>query len=304
MQQGITLANDRLRVEIEGCGQPGQYAGPRFDWTGFVRQVELLSGGGHTYCVPESLVPGAGTGGIGLCNEFGIDGPPGYYEIESGEKFPKIGIGTLTKLKTGGYSVFESYPIEPVAIDTERGEDWARFRIEAPEVNGYAYEYEKKLSLSGRKLIVEYRLTNRGRKTISTNEYVHNFVAVDGKPIGPGYVLKFPLPVENLPGYEPVERLTKHLRVDGDGLRWEPVTDTFYARYRSAEGPTPFYWELVDETTGAGMRESGSEPLDHYAIWGESHVVSPEAFVAIGLAPGETKSWSRTYEFFSAESES
>ena len=55
----LKLANHRLQVEI---AEPGEvYHGSRFDWTGFITQVTL--DGEHTYCVPESLVPGQGSDG-------------------------------------------------------------------------------------------------------------------------------------------------------------------------------------------------------------------------------------------------
>src|SRR5512135_3483133 len=96
----IQLHSDRLEVEIS---QPGAaYSGTRFDWSGFVTQVTL--DGKHTYCIPESLVPGEGSGGIGLCNEFGIDSPVGFDETKPGDLFPKIGIGLLTRLDKPDYS--------------------------------------------------------------------------------------------------------------------------------------------------------------------------------------------------------
>src|SRR4030043_185045 len=88
----IKIHSDQLAVEI---AQPGSlYSGPRFDWTGFITQVTLVSPEGtrHTFCVPESLEPGKGTGGWGLCNEFGNDKAIGYTDAQPGAAFPKLGI--------------------------------------------------------------------------------------------------------------------------------------------------------------------------------------------------------------------
>ncbi|MFD1908517.1 hypothetical protein ACFSQ7_37740 [Paenibacillus rhizoplanae] len=89
------LSNGVLTVEI---AEVGAYGGTRFDWTGFITGVTLEQGG-HTFCVPESLVPGQGTGGIGLCNEFGISRAIGYEDAAAGEWFPKFGIGLLQEAK-------------------------------------------------------------------------------------------------------------------------------------------------------------------------------------------------------------
>jgi len=89
----LTLKNDRLTVEI---ARPGSiYTGTRFDWTAFITQVTLDQT--HTFCVPESDQPGQGTGGVGLCNEFGIEQAIGYDAAHPGECFPKFGIGLLVK---------------------------------------------------------------------------------------------------------------------------------------------------------------------------------------------------------------
>src|SRR5690554_4456888 len=82
------IRNEHLSVEI---GEPGNYNGSRFDWTGFIQQVTLASGN-HTFCTPESLIHGEGSGGAGLCNEFGIHMPVGYDDqLAIGDCFPKIG---------------------------------------------------------------------------------------------------------------------------------------------------------------------------------------------------------------------
>jgi hypothetical protein len=89
----IVIQSDRLKVEIAEPG--GVYQGTRFDWTGFITQVTL--DGKHTFCVPESYQPGHGTGGIGLCNEFGNEKPIAYDDAQPGETFPKLGIGLLAQ---------------------------------------------------------------------------------------------------------------------------------------------------------------------------------------------------------------
>lgn len=83
------LKNDRLLVEIAELGEA--YQGTRFDGTGIITGVKL--DGQHQFCVPESLTPGTGTGGIGICSEFGIKEAIGYEDTRVGEQFPKLGVG-------------------------------------------------------------------------------------------------------------------------------------------------------------------------------------------------------------------
>ncbi|GJM81015.1 hypothetical protein HMSSN139_35110 [Paenibacillus sp. HMSSN-139] len=77
------LQNEQLGVKIAELGEV--YRGTRFDGAGFITGVEL--NGRHQFCVPESLVPGSGTGGIGLCSEFGIKEAIGYEETRGRRAF-------------------------------------------------------------------------------------------------------------------------------------------------------------------------------------------------------------------------
>lgn len=88
-----------------------EYSGVRFDWNGFITQVTL--DGKHTFCVPEALEPGRGTGGCGLCGEFGIHDPLGYDETPIGEYFPKIGAGLLKRPDSEPYDFFRKYEAVP-----------------------------------------------------------------------------------------------------------------------------------------------------------------------------------------------
>ena len=127
----IGLKSDRLLVEI---AKPGTvYAGSRFDWTGFITQVYL--DGKHTFCAYEDVVPGLGSGGIGFCNDFGLNTPIGYDEAEIGEGYMKIGIGTysfggiasylglgptlLEKFQTIAALGFNSVELLPVDLDND-----------------------------------------------------------------------------------------------------------------------------------------------------------------------------------------
>jgi hypothetical protein len=83
--------NNRLRV---GIAEPGTVSrGSRFDRSGLITAVEL--DGAYRFCRPEDPDPSRGTGGIGLCGEFGIEEPIDWDEAAPGEHFPKLGVGLL-----------------------------------------------------------------------------------------------------------------------------------------------------------------------------------------------------------------
>lgn len=291
------LKNEHMVIDI---AKPGDYNGSRFDWSGFITGVALLEGN-HAFCVPESLVPGQGTGGAGLCNEFGIKEAMGYGETRPGEAFPKLGIGLLTKPDGEKYDFSRKYPIKPFDIEIEQeSEQKISFRTRPENCGGYAADMVKTVMIDKNLLIVEYSLHNVGEKPIVTEEYCHNFLGIDGHSIGPDYTLNFP--------FKPLPWADEEDTMDGlcfgeKGVTWrrEP-TKPFYFRLPGFEGDkVPWMWELLHTPSGAGVRELSQFNVSSVAVWGDRHVVSPEMFIDMKITPGERKNWARVYEFFSGD---
>lgn len=287
----IILQNERLRVEI---AYPGTvYGGSRFDWTAFITQVTL--DGKHTFCVPESYEPGAGTGGIGLCNEFGLKDPVGYDDARVGELFPKIGTGLLKRPSGDPYNFFLKYEVEPFPTFVTADGLNACFKVEPAECRGYAVRMQKTVSVTDNRLSIGYKLMNAGGRPVETSEYCHNFLGIDGHRIGRGYCLSFPQSVR-------VRRTAGEFVHEGDRILWEEIPGAdFYGVIEAELDEEPWKWQLVYLPDGTGVREVSRTKVLRYALWGSAHVVSPELFVRISLQPGETMEWTREYEFFSGD---
>jgi hypothetical protein len=286
----IVIKNEQLTVEI---GKPGQYSGSRFDGTGFIHQVTLAAGN-HTFCTPESLIAGSGSGGIGLCNEFGIRMPVGYDDVAVGDYFPKVGAGLLQRTDLEPYDFFKEYPIQPYPIQSEHGADYVRYIADPIPHNGYAFRFEKEVRIEGATLTIHYELHNVGEKPVVTNEYVHNFLSIDHHPVGPDYVLHFP--EQLVPSHDMTGSV---LEFNGQHVSWSKKVDTmFQCNLPGYESDVPYYWELTHKKAGVGLRERGRSPASSVVLWYTSHVLSPEIFVDINVKPGECQRWSRSYDFF------
>lgn len=297
----IVLQSDRLTVEI---AQPGSvYTGTRFDWTAFITQVTL--DGTHTFCVPESFTPGQGTGGVGLCNEFGIEEVIGYDEVQPGDPFPKLGIGLLTRPDEKPYNFFRPHDIvTPFPIHVTADATQAMFTVEPVDCRGCAVRLTKTVTVEGAGLTIAYALENVGAKPILTTEYVHNFMRIDERAIGPDYRLCMPYTIEFATPLEGpfAERMAEMMAVldvqDGD-IRWKTTPEhNFYCRPLGFAQSTAPQWELVHEPSGVGMREFDDFAPARVVVWGAEHVVSAEIFVPLNVQPGETQCWTRRYEFF------
>lgn len=287
------LQNEQLGVKIAELGEI--YRGTRFDGAGFITGVEL--NGQHQFCVPESLVPGSGTGGIGLCSEFGIKEAIGYEETRVGELFPKLGVGLLTRPDEAEYRFYREYACSRFETEVvQKGAQQICFTTQPAECRGYAVRVQKEIEIAGNTLSVTYTVENTGSRVVSTDEYSHNFLGMDGYAVGPDYVLKLPF-APKIWSDEP--DTLEGLVFEGDRVTWErrPVKD-FYFRMDTFDGrETPWLWELRHRPSGLTVRERSKLPLSSAAVWGHGHVISPEMFVKVHIAPGERQSWTRIYEF-------
>lgn len=289
------LSNEQLVVDIAKLGEP--YRGSRFEWAGFITGIKLLRGN-HTFCVEESRTPGEGTGGQGLCSEFGIVKPVGYNEAKAGELFPKLGIGLLTRPDDAEYQFFREYAVKPFEVEVRQASNEMIEFVALPrESHGYAVKIVKRISIQNNRLKIKYELHNTGKKPISTEEYCHNFLGIDDHPVGPDYLLKFPFAFE--PWSDEAETM-EDLAFAGADVTWRRQPERpFYFRLPGFDGSEyPWLWELIHQPSGVGVRELSKFPVASAAVWGIEHVISPEMFIEVNVEPGETKMWSRMYEFF------
>jgi len=290
---GIILSNDHIEVEI---GDVDNYQGSRFDRAGFIRQVRLHEHN-HTFCTAEHVTPNLVTGGGGLCNEFGILSPIGYDEAAVGESFTKIGVGLLVKKDQSEYSFQTAYAVDPFDIKIQALDTSVQYSVEPKACNGYAVRLVKRISIREAELTIDYCLSNEGDKAIRTEEYVHNFIGINQKPIGPDYELSFNFPLE-VTGLES-EYTPNVLKFAANTIRWsEKPKREFYCQIAGFDPNVVTEWDLVHLPTGIGVREISNFHVTRMAVWGAAHVVSPEVFIQVEVQPGESRQWTRRYEFY------
>lgn len=297
---GPELRNESLHVRT---AQWNDLQDTRFDRTGFITQVTLqnLDHPGenpHTFCVSESGGAFSGRGGCGICNEFGIRRPVGYDEAAAGQQFSKIGVGLLTKTDDRSYDFHESYPIEPFGVNVERTAEKIRYTVQPRDCRGYSMTLVKTVSVRKNWITLSYELENTGSKILDTEEYTHNFIGINNRPVGPEYVLRFP----EAPRFLEVESgyTIDLLEIQENSITWKRMPDRpFYGIFQPMNTvSTGWTWELTHKSSRAGVREYNDFDPAYVALWGEGHVISPEVFNRIVVRPGESRQWTRSYEFF------
>jgi len=288
------LQNDRLFLEVmDPNAENRYYTGIRFSPVATVLRAVLddeeflFSTADHN---PQSE-------SAGLAMEFDLSdwkgGPPGFAEAAMGEGFLKVGVGVLKK-STDTYLFFRPYEVleRPRTEATWKG-DKAVFRQSCDGVRGYAYVLEAEVSLHDAEIRVLYRLKNTGTRPFSTEHYTHNFFRFADVDGGLGYEVEFPFDFTARIPKTPIVQEGRTVRVV------EPVTPKI-------KGAEAFISLTPDEAreesllirhlaTGKRIRAQVSRPVERVTFHVNPRFVSPEQFVRISLAPGESTEWVRTY---------
>ena len=170
--------------------EKGYYRGTRFDWSGIVASLEYK---GHNFYGQwfDKYDPLTHDAVMGPVDEFG---QIGYNEAKAGGTFLKPGVGILTKPDEKAYNSFQLYPItNPGKWKIKKYGNGIRF-IQNMKDPVYSYQYTKTVQLTEGEpeMVISYSFRNKGRSTIETTSYNHNFPVIDNQPSGPGYVISFP----------------------------------------------------------------------------------------------------------------
>jgi hypothetical protein len=274
----------------------GYYRAARFDWSGIVACASL---NGHTFFGEwfDHYSPMTNDAVTGPSEEFRE--PLGYDAAKPGEEFVKVGVGVLKRIDNQPYKIGTPFTI----LDHGRWKVRVHknsiiFRQELRSSLGYAYVYEKVLSLDKRSnvLHIAHRLKNIGTKAIDTTVYPHDFFMLDNKTTGPAMQVHFPfVPVPSRPYPDTV-------RLEGMTIKW--LAQMQPHKYASGEMTgfsskvSDFDFTFQDLELGIGVEETSDSPLAKAFFWSTPTTVCPEGFVGIHVKPGETQRWNIYFRFF------
>ncbi len=292
----IILSSDRLRVEL---AQPGECPNDtfRFDRAGYISDI-ILDHSIH-FCASEPRnLEHPCSGGRGLCCEFKADYSK---EVSVDEYFPKLGIGLFPRGEKP-YVFFMKYNnIQEFPVSIETTESSATFQTEPIPCLGIAMAEKKTISVEENMLIMETEVQNSGNRSISSGEYCHNFLSIDGMALGPDYSIELP----NLPdfGMEPMKDMHGNpcnWRANAHGFAISEVsTDVSHipVDLSALDMTDCFTWILKNKGVKAQVKGQDYFRPESMSIWAADHIISPEIFYQLELAPGETKKWRRTWTF-------
>lgn len=277
----LTAGDTVAELAVDTSRLHAQY-GPRFDRTAMVVSIRRA---GREYLDPR-----------GLCDEFGFSGRGvlGYDEASpDGGEFLKIGVGVLRRDTAEAYKFSRIWPIvRLLEVEVHASPSSLLVRQNSPEVQGFAYSYEKHYELGpDGTLLIKYKLTNTGPKPFAFDQYNHNFFSFAGAIADPGYAVVPAFPVE----------------VKGD-QGWSYNGAELRLRREAPARPGVYFGQDLEltaavnrvtlrHTNGQWVECAGDFPAVRFAVWATLPTVCPEIFHRAQVSPGATITWQRSYRF-------
>ena len=284
------LKNKTIELHIDDPSE--NYNFSRFDWSGKIKKLifkgTCVTGDEKT---DAKEIPNYGRG---FYNEFGINKPVGYQNLELNDWFHKIGVGLLRK-EESDYFFMKKYNIKPARFSLNANSETLQIKCQSQSHNGYAYILEKEIKLLKSGFEINYTLKNTGEKSIITDEYAHNFISINKALINEDYELIFnfnidPDTINETVNPENVVKVSNN-QISFNGT---PKSDFFFSNMTRGKR-VKAQWKLVNKRNKICISEKGDFETNSINLWGCRHVISPELFIDINLKPDNTKKWSRTY---------
>ena len=291
------LKNNHLELHIDAPTE--NYSCTRFDWTG---KISLLKFQNISVTTLENTdLINTACFGKGFYNEFGIDTPLGFNETAIGGWFHKIGIGLLKK-ENEQYLFHKKYAVKPAKFSVSTEANAVIIHCTSEAVNGYSYKLTKEIKLYSSSFTIKYTLHNTGEKEIVTDEYTHNFMAINKASIGQNYELSFPFQLKPALFEETVNTEQK-VAIGDQKIKFKDTPkEPFFFSNLSGGNQVHAEWKLTDLKTNIGIRETGNFQTNKINLWGWGHVISPELFFKINIKAGKSLEWTRTFEVFKINS--
>jgi hypothetical protein len=271
----------------------GYYRGSRFDWSGVIPELKYE---GHDYFGQwfRDYDPKTHDAICGPVEEFM---PIGYDQAAVGGEFLRIGIGGLRKPEENAMQRFGYYEFtNPGRWKISKAKDNVVFTHQLTDAAGYSYNYQKTVRLVKDKprMALEHILKNTGKKTIETEVYNHNFFMIDQQQIDSGIVVKFAFPL-NVTSTNPA------VRIEGQQIEYidTPRRSVMFEDLQGYSKSVKDYDFRIENTiSGAGVRITCDRPLSRLVYWSSTTTQCPEPYIDIIIPPGESYTWTITYDFY------
>ena len=278
----LILDNADLRVELIDPATEQARLGPRYCWGGYIWQIHdqqvgaLLTGPEWPTVDPQPV------NGQGLPESFRHSTTTGQPLLWDGAIGLAPGAGALGRDAQGAVVV-----TTPCVWRIDQQPDRVVFRTEQ-SVGRWSYALERTIELHGRQVRSHSRLTNRGATPLVLEWFAHPFFALQSDGLQ-GVTLPEGTKLPENPGYILTGRELTFRRAfvgEKDG-HLEPL---------GLPVGRPFTASLAHPKL-TGLRFATDFAPFPCVLWANGNTLSLEPFLALNLAPGESREWTLTCDF-------
>lgn len=289
----------------------GFYKGTRFDYSGVITDLEVA--GHHLYqpwftgrdatardfnFAGDAINVGINSAMVGPVEEF--QKPQGFDTAKAGETFVKIGVGVLRKGDDPVYQFGKHFDmVDAGTWTTRKTPSSVTFQQTLGTAQSpYAYVYTKTVRFVGNesKMVIEHSLKNVGTMALQTNVYDHNFLTIDGLPVGSDYSITVPYSVKSTRAPD-----VKYIKMEGNKAEYiADVTGENRVAWNMSgysDSPKDYDFTIVNKKAQLAINITGDRPLANANIWSIRSVMAVEPFIAVSAEPGKEFTWSYTYTY-------
>ena len=285
--------------------EKGYYRGTRFDWSGVIPELTWQQ---HSYCDQwfSNYSPTMHDAIMGPVESFA---PLGYDAAKAGGHFVQVGVGILSKPTDETYSAFKYYPILNAGEWKVKTKSSGVTFTHILQDTAFAYVYTKTETLLKGKPVLEltHSLKNNGQQQIITTVYNHNLFVLDKQGTGPGADISFPFVLQGEPQGQKGFGTTNLANIKGNQIvfnrPFEKKESVYTILYGYGNSMKDYDIKIENHHTGAAVRITSDRPLGKLVFWGSSTIFSPEPYINVNIAPGDTFKWTTTYEFYTCKTE-
>jgi hypothetical protein len=303
----VSISNGVITAQVYPPGVKQLYQGTRFDHAGVVFHVTYKGQDYSTYWFDRFVTDPSDDGkyppGVehSCCS---VSGPVeefaavGFEEAGMGGRFLKPGIGIFKRDNDNPLR----FPTLPALNEGKRTfkstKNGARFTqdLDDPQ-SGLGYSYVKTITLVPGKpqMTISHVLKNTGKKDLVTTVYCHNFLTLS--PGSEHMVITAPFAWSAEKPLQP-----ELVKLDGKTIRYiAPIPNgvtTISLMKGFGDKVSDYDFTVTNSKTGFGQRIRADQPIAKINMWSITPTYSLEPYIAIALKPGESKSWTYTYDFF------
>ncbi|MFC1761521.1 hypothetical protein ACFL6U_05560 [Planctomycetota bacterium] len=289
----VVLSNAQVNMKVYlPDSENGAYRATRYDWSGLIGSLQYK---GHEYFGYWKPTYDPMVGIFGPADTYKTAGL-GYDEAKPGETFIRIGVGFIEKEDEPQYDFHNKYKLVDSGTWTvDHGSDWITFTQSIDSDFGYGYVYTKTLKLKDNGFLMKHTLKNTGEKTISTDQYNHNFFMIDNERCGPAFEISYPYSVSTK------DDLNGLMEVKGNTLRFTKEMErgsVFMGLEGFSNKIEDNQFTIQNRTSGAGVTVTVDKPVTKLEFWSNGRVICPENTIQLRAEPGQEELWTADYSLF------